>query len=927
MAATASIIIEVNDQGATQAFQRINAESATLGRNLQPIAGQSDQAFGAVAVGARTSREQVALLSEEMGIGIPRAMRGVIAGMPGISSAINAAFSGMVIVGFIQIIANAVDKLTGFSEQMKILETQNKATFQTISEANKTLLGPKTLDQVNAQILKTQQNIDGLAKSLGLLGENPQIDAVKRGIISGSGGMLGDALTGGFDAARAQQAAMLQSYDAQKAKLEELYAEQAKLTDEQKRTEPVEVLKAENEARLAGLQGIAKINEEERGGTAVIVAEMAARIKTMTAGQAEIVDVHAQAAAKRKEYERSVTETIIGLQKEATLSGQNEVMKLAISTAAEIDKIDRLWKEGKISFEQAEAEKTAVATAANNKRAEMERDTALAGERAVLQAQAASVGGRVQIETEYAAKIKEIENQEVKSGINAQRQKDAALIEENTKLLNLAQERADEENKLETAAAIASLPPWQRADAQIVADAQERIDKIREMETKDATFREQGEREVGLVMQKEWHDRIDNMANQMETLFDDLTSGNAGKAFLKEFEHLVFQMLATWIMGMKGMTAATQQTMSTSGGGVLAVISNLLGGRGVGSAAAGAASTSAAAAGGDNGAPSASLADLINLGVTSDSSAAAYGGAAAGGGSTTGTAATTGASLSNLMKSGMLNQLLMTGGAGLLVNGAERGGILGVFEAATGGAMAGFGVGAMIGSAFGPLGMGIGALIGGIVGIISSLFGEHKGDKARKEVIEPLEAQIKTLESSYDVFQTDYNTSVATLEQLRSDAIAALRKIGGGQVKGNTQKTNADIDTAEQYLKTTEAERQRRTQMDFGPPQFRTGGFVDGSLAGRVPSWFGPNPVAFAGGGAVPAILHGGEFVVNAAATERIGAGNLARMNAGGSGDGAHIDKVVIQTIDSKSFKRFLDDGGLKALRIAIVGAINAGAW
>src|SRR6266851_5631531 len=65
MAATASIIIEVDDQGATQAFQRINAEAGKLGPTLQPVMRVSEQTFNNIEGGALKARESAALLGEE----------------------------------------------------------------------------------------------------------------------------------------------------------------------------------------------------------------------------------------------------------------------------------------------------------------------------------------------------------------------------------------------------------------------------------------------------------------------------------------------------------------------------------------------------------------------------------------------------------------------------------------------------------------------------------------------------------------------------------------------------------------------------------------------------------------------------------------------------------------------------------------------
>ena len=64
------------------------------------------------------------------------------------------------------------------------------------------------------------------------------------------------------------------------------------------------------------------------------------------------------------------------------------------------------------------------------------------------------------------------------------------------------------------------------------------------------------------------------------------------------------------------------------------------------------------------------------------------------------------------------------------------------------------------------------------------------------------------------------------------------------------------------------AERARRAQINFGPAQFHSGGFVDPSLAGVPSGW---NGMRFHAGGEVPAILQGGEYVMKTSTVRRVG--------------------------------------------------------
>src|SRR6266581_3081190 len=101
MAATASIVIEVNDQGAVKALQGINAEAAKIGPTMLPLGHISEQTFNNIEGGALRARESAALMREELGVNIPRALRGVIAQSDVFGKAFNAAFSSIAALAFV----------------------------------------------------------------------------------------------------------------------------------------------------------------------------------------------------------------------------------------------------------------------------------------------------------------------------------------------------------------------------------------------------------------------------------------------------------------------------------------------------------------------------------------------------------------------------------------------------------------------------------------------------------------------------------------------------------------------------------------------------------------------------------------------------------------------------------------------------------
>src|SRR6266404_4803717 len=830
---TATIVLEVDDTGAVRAFQQINSEAGKLTPILQPV----PEHFKRITASTKEAREAAALLGEEFGIKIPRALRGIAAESPIASAALRAAFSGLAVVGFIEVVKSAVDNLTGFNTQLKETAKQNDELMKSVEAANKVLLGPQNLRQVNEEFIRTQKNVEKLNQELGLTGDT-----------------LGDAIKRGVTKFSAEKTVMLEDLDKSKAKLIELAAEQAKLTDEQRRTEPIEVLKLQNSARLEGLEGIKKITQAERGEAQVVRQEMAKNIVSTAVGMAEINEIHKKAAAEREKLQ---------------------------------------------------------------------------------------------------GKLFQLDEQERQSGVNLQYARLAAEKDADAKIVALRRTATEETKKLEEEAAVAILPPWKRSYAQIAMDTQDKLRQIQQ-KLKDTTVTsEEAAQQSAAVWQINFAKTRDQLAGDLQSLFDDVTSGNIGKRFKKMFEDMVFQMVATWILGMHQMRSASAGAMGGGGGGILGAIFGLGGGGGIfgggGSAPGGGtppflgglfgplfgggnASSSngslISAAGGLTALPLlsggsstdfATSIPLLGLGLSAGQGAGLPGLRLPSGAASGGAAGALGGfgGLGGLLASPGFTNLALMGGAGLLIKSLALGG-------GAKGALTGAAGGALIGSIIPGIGTLLGAGIGALIGLIGGLFGQHKGDKARIQVMEPLIAQIKVIRDSYDVFQTDYNTGVSELEALRAQSIASLKQIGGRQVTGNTSGTNKLVDDAESYLKTTEAERARRAQLQFGPAQFHSGGFVDPSLAGVPPWWRG---IRMHVGGEVPAILEAGEHVINRSTVNRVGRGALDRMNAGGGGGDTHNHYYSINAVDAKSFADLLDRGGMEEIVRGWRRGTNRGSW
>jgi hypothetical protein len=891
VATTAQIVITVDSTGAVTELNNLSAAVKGVDPSLQKIGKTGNLVMTGLAKDHQHALDSVRLLNEGIGIGIPRALQNVIAKSPAVAAALAGAFSGVAIASFAAIALTAledvIEKVITFRDTAKraFLEIQKEARGQELSMLESGLAQNRDL-RVRTEIATANElvklQLQYHAQREALIEQELKAEELAR-------------LTGETDIVTLANKNLLQ--------LDKAYAAERKML----------LLKAAGDVRsakdaevAASKLGLDRIIADEHTALDDIRDKVNEGSMLRVVAEAKRAQIHAETNAKIREFDRA--------------------------------------------------------------RLEFTRSTAANEANALLQAAASTASGRQQIELQYEAKIAEIRTKELaieaqlaKEGITEEIRLDgertAAKLEENNKLVDLARQRAEEETQINSEAAIAMLPPWQRADAQLVADAEARIKKIRDMEVKDNTFRVQGEREVSSILQKEWHDRVESMANQLEGLYNEITTGGIKQFFMQQFKHMVFEMVASWILGMQQMKGASQQTMN-GGGGILGSIfgslglGGIFGGGGGGQGGIGSLpgvitnfGGGSVGIGGDRGfmglgggngdfggetgggGGGGGLASSLfgSLGLSAGRGAGAGttlpSGAGPGGGLAGGIGGALGPLLAKVFPNGLKiggttisGAALATVGIALVSDAFRKGGFLRGLEGAAGGAMTGFAIG-------GP----IGAIIGGIAGFILGIWGKST-KQARLQIEANIKTQAATIEDSYNLFQSDWTTSRTALEALRQQGVDALKQAGVKDIsRSRVGHVDQWIDKAEKEIDATQAERNRRNALSFGPAQFRVGGFVGAGAGGAIPSWFAGTAMHFADGGAVPAILHEGEFVMRPEAVSRIGPGKLANMNSGGSGGGD--TNITIQAIDAKSFEEFLNrNGGVKILKF-FVRARNEGMW
>jgi hypothetical protein len=208
---------------------------------------------------------------------------------------------------------------------------------------------------------------------------------------------------------------------------------------------------------------------------------------------------------------------------------------------------------------------------------------------------------------------------------------------------------------------------------------------------------------------------------------------------------------------------------------------------------------------------------------------------------------------------------------------------------------------ATVGSFLGPIGAGIGL----IAGLVSLFTGRGKRKIHQTQVLQDEQHQLDLLQRAYDLHQIDYNSAIGQAEQLRQSYTQQQEQIQKG---GSAGRVDPWINALESHIYQEEQQRQNAlaASAHYGPPQFRFGGYVDASLARALPN-FRP-AMHFAMGGAVPAMLHAGEFVMRPEAVQRLGRARLEAQNAG-SGGGTHVH-LTINALDGKSVEELFEPGG-----------------
>lgn len=696
---------------------------------------------------------------------------------------------------------------------------------------------------------------------------------------------------------------------------------QALATDEKKirlqlESDVKEIQRRLQEAGYAGATNAAKKLVEER--TAL---EKKAAV--------EIQRVREAHAAEARKIAGEVS--LLGVSELETIQRRAEIERAEISLRRDISRTE---KDILLTLsKQREEKQTAILFE------EVEREAMAAR----MNAAATTATGIRQIEAQLAADLDRIREEGEKKGIILTSKRVAAEQRASFQIAEIIRNAEKQTVAIEDQAALAGMDSQVRAYATISLEARRKMAEVEEAFRRTEITAGQAARETAAIWIEASSRMRDQMASDLENVFDAITEGRIGQMFLQKFKKLIFQMVASWIMGTRQMQAGT-----AGGGGLLGGILGALGIGGGGFGGAGATvggiqlppgvtptfPSSGLFGGGGIGAGA--LSGGINLGSLTGMPLSAGGGGGSLGGILPAGGVAVGAGMgggfARLMKGGGLFSLaglgLMTGAGKVGFGSPARGAISGAMMGAGGVALA---IGALmgplsgvagsmtaLGALAGPWGLaivGIAALIGGLFG----LGGRKKKQKQRDAIEAEAFRQISIIEDAYKFHQMDYLSARESLEQLRQQVDQQMRSLGW------SSRMNPHIDAAIQRINGIEGDRQTRAAMQFGPAQFGGGGYVGGPSMERA-AVKGIVGGSFAGGGAVAAYVHRGEYVLQRRAVERIGRPALDAMNAGGGiGGGGGAPSITINAIDAKSFRQFLADGGVEEIVRAFYRARSEG--
>ncbi len=617
MATAVQLVLSLDDQGAVSRFDRfrqfmkgaldslvsnfrsVEQETKQLGDIAERNGQRATSAFRGIESATQRARLAERVLIQELGVELPGVLTKVAAKSQIVGPILAGAFSLSIftsVIGALGGIGNKIievtDKMGGYTEAVKQMEQE------TIQASRQAFLKPETIDITFKHLQEVNQKIEEFQKKKNAL-EDERQRANEHNQFSGFGG-------GGEELAPVvEENALIQRRIELQKESDKLEDDHNKLVERQKELVGDIVRIAQEQAKLAGLTGFAKIAEEKRQAIAAIRKSTGA---DTAVGDQLVAAKDKEFAAQSIEIARQSAKETLSLRHQVTLETLSDEGKIREDEKFSIQELDQLRRQSLITRQDYEQRAVLIHQQATNKIKALDLEVVKIQQEAdnfVLELKAQSLTGEEQIYAQRNLKIKQLEDQlgALRAGplgekelaqMKAISEKEIAIFEstdeqitqfrtEQAEKRSLVVEQAAEQQKdAETAAALAAVDPWRRAYAQITVESNKRIEQIDKEERNQLAKYKEGSEEYVAISQaadarreevhaetnakilEENRRMVDQLGSELQSVFEDIGSGNIGKRILKNMEKLFFDIVAQWILSLG--------VMKSQAGGILGSI-------------------------------------------------------------------------------------------------------------------------------------------------------------------------------------------------------------------------------------------------------------------------------------------------------------------------------------------------------------------
>jgi hypothetical protein len=121
-----------NSAKVAEIYVELQANTAKFKQALGDATAATKKYTAQMRAEMKQSQDSVRLLSEEMGLGIPRSLQRVISTLPGVSKALNLAFDGVVVFALITTVVKVTEKIVEFAQKSQEAARKNADDWQSL---------------------------------------------------------------------------------------------------------------------------------------------------------------------------------------------------------------------------------------------------------------------------------------------------------------------------------------------------------------------------------------------------------------------------------------------------------------------------------------------------------------------------------------------------------------------------------------------------------------------------------------------------------------------------------------------------------------------------------------------------------------------------------------------------------------------------